>query len=45
MFATPVAYLIDGQGVIEKEVAVGADQIQARESDRVYGSTISTSGP
>lgn len=29
MFATPVAYVIDGQGVIEKDVAVGTDQIQA----------------
>ena len=27
MFATPVAYLIDEQGVIAKDVAVGSDAI------------------
>ena len=29
MFATPVAYLIDEEGIITHDVAVGADAIQA----------------
>ena len=35
MFATPVAYLINEQGVTEKDVAVGADQIQTLLTETV----------
>ena len=37
MFATPVAYLIDGAGIIVKDVAVGVDGIQALMKEAANG--------